>query len=1028
MLFGRCSLLAASLFALLHVPLSADTVRVGSRSFRIPDGFELTLVAPPPLVLRPICVDFDEEGRLYVADSAGVNDKVVKQLEDRPHRILRIEDRDGDGVFDASHVFADRMMFPEGTLWHDGSLYVAAPPSIWKLTDTDGDGVSDRREEWLSQTLTGCANDLHGPYLGRDGWIYWCKGAFAKQEYARANGAPFVTRAAHIFRRRPEGGEIEPVMTGGMDNPVEVVFTPAGERIFSTTFFQHPGGGKRDGLVHAIYGGVYGKRHGVIDEHPRTGDVMPVLSHLGPAAPCGLAFYESTGLGEDYRGNLFTCLFNLHKVTRHELAPNGASFTSRDSDLISSTDVDFHPTDVIEDADGSLLVVDTGGWYKICCPTSQLFKPDVLGAIYRLRRKGAAVVDDARGLTIDWDRATNDALVERLEDVRPRVRSRAIETLGRRGSEAVPALGRVLSRPSSAEAKRNAVWTLARIEGEAARGAVRRALADEEASVRQVAAHVSGLVRDGEASPSLVRLLADAPAVSRSAAEALGRIGDSAAVAPLLRAAGRTTDRILAHSLAFALIEIDDATATRRGLASESAGARVATLIAVDQMRSGGWDPRVVCELLDANDKTVRETAEWIVGRRPEWGGDVAKAIERALLAPDATDESFAALRRVAAGLLASTDIQSTLAKLVESEIRVEWRRSLLALFASSGFKDAPAVWARALGQVLKREPALEAEAVAAARRLPNAAKADPSLRGGLLAIASDNDRPKGARLRSLAAASVEALDGRFFSLALEGLGASARDERSSATDALATAELTAPQTRRAIAALETVGPLEITSVVEAVGHVDNEELGASVVTSLSRAPAKTALRRESFSKWLEGRPATVRAAGARFLATLDVDADARRTRLDELLSALPDGDVRRGQAVFRSEKTACAACHAIGYLGGKIGPDLTRIGTIRSERDLLESLVFPSASIARSYESIDALTTGGETFTGIVRSESARELHLITGADTEVRIPAGEVAEIAPSAVSLMPSGLADQLTPAELADLLAFLRATRW
>src|SRR5438046_1216143 len=204
-----------------------------------PPGFQVERAAGPPLVDRPIVADFDEQGRLYVAEWSGSNDKVEKQLQEKPHRILRLEDTDGDGRFDKRTVFADRMMFPEGTLWFDGSLYVAAPPSIWKLTDTDDDGVADRREEWFKgSTLTGCANDLHGPYLGPDGWIYWCKGAFAKQTYEVVGNSLRVipdgakpektwsTRASHIFRCRPDGSGLEVVMTGGMDNPVDVVFTP----------------------------------------------------------------------------------------------------------------------------------------------------------------------------------------------------------------------------------------------------------------------------------------------------------------------------------------------------------------------------------------------------------------------------------------------------------------------------------------------------------------------------------------------------------------------------------------------------------------------------------------------------------------------------------------------------------------------------------------------------------------------------------------------------------------------------------
>ena len=100
---------------------------------------------------------------------------------------MRLEDTNGDGRFDRSVVFADKMMLPEGTMWLDGSLYVAAPPSIWKLTDTNGDGVADRARRMVrGQDPDRLRNDLHGPYLGLDGWIYWTKGAFAQQTHERA--------------------------------------------------------------------------------------------------------------------------------------------------------------------------------------------------------------------------------------------------------------------------------------------------------------------------------------------------------------------------------------------------------------------------------------------------------------------------------------------------------------------------------------------------------------------------------------------------------------------------------------------------------------------------------------------------------------------------------------------------------------------------------------------------------------------------------------------------------------------------
>ena len=120
---------AAVSFLLVNF-LNAAEFKFGNLILKVPDGFEVELVSNTNLIKRPISMDFDELGRLYVTDSSGSNEKVAEQLEKKPHRLVRLEDTNGDGKFDKSIVFADQMMFPEGCLYYDGSVYVAAPPSI----------------------------------------------------------------------------------------------------------------------------------------------------------------------------------------------------------------------------------------------------------------------------------------------------------------------------------------------------------------------------------------------------------------------------------------------------------------------------------------------------------------------------------------------------------------------------------------------------------------------------------------------------------------------------------------------------------------------------------------------------------------------------------------------------------------------------------------------------------------------------------------------------------------------------------
>ena len=487
--------------------------------FTVPDGFIVERVAGPPLVDRPITMALGEDGALYVADSSGSNEKPAAQVKNPTHRVVRLVDRDGDGVFDAATVFADKLSFPEGTMWLDGSLYVAAPPVIWKLTDTNGDGVADRREVWFDgKTLNGCANDLHGPYAGPDGFIYWCKGAFEEQHHKLADGREFVTRASHVFRARPDGSGLDVVFTAGMDNPVDVAFSESGEMFVSGTFFQNPANGKRDGIAHAVHGGVWGKEHAVLDGHFRTGPLLPVMTQLGPAAACGLEMPRSDALG--LRGELLCCQFNMRKVSRHSLAADGATFKTTDSDLLVSDQMDFHPTDIIEAADGSLLIADTGGWYKLCCPTSTLAKPDVLGAIYRLRRKDAPLVRDG-----------------------------------------------------DAHKRLDAIRALTRTPGDAARAGVRAAVA-EEGAVAVAAMHSVALWRDAGAFDALVARLGSGDAhIRRVAAEALGRLRDARALPHLRAASLAPADRFLQHALAYAIHEItDDGSTPARPVAALALG------------------------------------------------------------------------------------------------------------------------------------------------------------------------------------------------------------------------------------------------------------------------------------------------------------------------------------------------------------------------------------------------------------------------------------------------------------------------
>ena len=113
----------------------------------IDERFTIELAAAPPLVEHPMLATLDPQGRMFISESDGQNLQKAELLKQRPRFVRMLEDTDRDGVFDKSTIFADKMVMPEGALWHQGALYIISSPYLWRLEDTDGDGVADRRDK-----------------------------------------------------------------------------------------------------------------------------------------------------------------------------------------------------------------------------------------------------------------------------------------------------------------------------------------------------------------------------------------------------------------------------------------------------------------------------------------------------------------------------------------------------------------------------------------------------------------------------------------------------------------------------------------------------------------------------------------------------------------------------------------------------------------------------------------------------------------------------------------------------------------
>ncbi|MAI72104.1 MAG: hypothetical protein CMM01_14505 [Rhodopirellula sp.] len=998
----------------------------------VPEGFSFELAAGPPLVTHPTMAAFDDRGRLYVCNNSGVNMSNQDLEKHLPNSIRQLVDEDGDGCFDSYRVFADKMTFPMGGVWHDGSLYVASPPNIWRLTDIDDDGVADRREAIVSRFgYNGNAASIHGCFFGPEGRLYWTDGYHGHEFKDKQGNVTSQREGSYLFSCRPDGSDKQIHCGGGMDNPVEIDFTDAGDMLGTVNIlYTRP---RVDCLVHWLHGGAYPHRERVLNELKVSGPLLTPSHRFGHVAVSGMTRYRSDLFGAHWTDNLFVTFFNSGKVVRLKTQATGSTYEFTQHEFLSSASREFHPTDVLEDADGSLLVVDTGGWFYRGCPTSQFAKPELLGGIYRIRRDGKAGHEDPRGLLLPWGTCTATELLGLFADDRHVVREKAVNEAVKRGAEMIAALSSVIKN-ASPHVRRHAILALGRLAqdpvlAKASVSALMPAVGDSLPELRQLACRSLGFSHCPVDVASLFFLLQDSnPHVRRQAQTTLGMRKNRAAVEPLVQSLTRSgIDRSERHAVVYALVEIGDAEAIRNVLGGVDAGhvsgalQRQNLLMAISQIDSAEMTKDETLEMMFGSDDAISQhVALQTAQTHPEWGDDLGAELQVKIAA--AADHD-AGVQHLFSRLLQQDAVANLATTILQDTDSIHLVLALNAI-AEGDWKQPREAWVKPVYEsMLGGQLDVARAAIAVAGRWP---KAD--WLKGLRAVSKDQKRPVDLRMDALASLHAGVVQTKTLTHLL-GLYRDSRSptESDRAAQIIGNARLDPGQLELVIPVLSVASPGQLRDLIRPFQRQLPLAVADQFLTEVNDAAALLSLSEHELSDVIKHFPRESMSLANKMLDRLKKHHQEKLGRLEQLRSRLGDGDANRGRTLFAAEKAKCSSCHRVGGVGQAVGPDLNTIGANRSATDLLESIVFPSASIVRDYSTYKVLTVDGRAFSGVLVSESSEAIQLQQASGKSVRILRSNVERIDPGSVSIMPAGLEQALTEDELVDIVKYLQSLR-
>ena len=958
-------------------------------SFQVEEGFHLELVAAEPRVADPIAMAFDEDGRMYVAEMRGYPDDPPTGGEPAG-RLRLLEDKDNDGRFETSTIFAERLHWPSGIACWKGGVFVSAPPDILYLKDVDGNGVADTRRVIYTGFGTGKSEDImNNLKWGLDHQVYGA-GSYngGDVHFVDHPEREPVSVSRRDFTFDPVSGEFEAIE--GTSGDFGNCFDDWGNRFVANAGTP---------VIHAVLPARYlaGNPHLTISQlannqvfvsdkrvypisRPEPWRVVRArfwrrwvdtdyqmrasrfsgreLAHQGYiTGVAGIAIYRGTVYPDSFRGNAFNGEPAGNLVIRTILERAGSSFTARragtEREFIASSDNWFRPVNLVNGPDGCLYLLDM---YREVIEDPSAIPKDILehidyytgqdlGRIYRITPDGFRQPSPPRLST-----ASAADLVAGLEHPQSWWRETAQRLLFERQDPAVVDLLRQSVRVSNLEQGRlHALWALEGL-GALDLPTLLHALGDPHPEVRRNATRLaeSRLDRSSSIRNAVLKSAGDNdPRVRFQTALTLSSVKQPRAVQALAQIVSRD---------------------------SSDPWTRAGVLIAVPD-RSVALFSRLVGD----SEFLQKPEASFFLKELAAMAGARNRRVEILGVL-----KGLPHLSRTSQSLLAL----STWTGLAEGLERAE--SSLGDFLGQAGGVGEPVrhLWDASLEEAQRMaEDRAEAseqrlQAIQLLSHVPNEALV--AILSRLLTAQESSE----IQLAAVGALSVQPGSDVGHVLVDQWRGLSPRVRREAAQALFSQAD------RLAIL----LDALERESIP--VGHLDPVHHDLLLQHSDERIRQRT--RR----------------------VITDRQPEERSEVLEHYRAALElRGNADRGTVLF---KTQCATCHETPVGGRNAGPDLASVQK-RSGPELLMDILDPNAKVSSNYLNYRLDTIDGQILTGVLAGETPTTVTLRRAEGIEEIVPRSKIRSLDSMGLSLMPEALEEQLSLQEMADLISFIQSAQ-